>query len=206
MYKYRPNSKGFTLMELMAVMVIIGALFGIIFTGAGYLFSAQEQKKAMSEIEALSLSLTQFKTAHGDFPEAASSESEEQRGKILFMSLSGWLDVNGLEIEKDERGQSFLPSDTFTLGKVEDSEIENYTLSGDQLLGNVDQDEEIFMIDPWSLPYVYEYPRSDGHSGFLLYSKGPDGKSSTFNSELTSTPEKASIDEDNIPPAEPGKW
>ena len=32
-------------MELMAVMLIIGILFGIIFTGASYLFSAQEEKK-----------------------------------------------------------------------------------------------------------------------------------------------------------------
>ena len=32
-------------MELMAVLVIIGILFGIIFTGASYLFSAQEEKK-----------------------------------------------------------------------------------------------------------------------------------------------------------------
>jgi prepilin-type N-terminal cleavage/methylation domain-containing protein len=206
MYKYRQNTKGFTLMELMAVMVIIGALFGIIFTGASYLFSAQEEKKAKSEIETISLSLKQFKSEHGDFPLAGGSESEEMRGKILFMSLSGWLDTDGLEIEKDERGKSFLASDSFTLGKVEDSGIESYTLTGEQLLGNIGEDEEIFMIDPWESPYVYEYPRSDGHSGFLLYSKGPDQQSSTFSTELTSTPDKATIDEDNIPVSEPGKW
>ena len=73
-------------------------------------------------------------------------------------------------------------------------------------MGEIDENEEIFMIDPWSNAYVYEYPRSDGHSGYLLFSKGPDGKSSSFDSELTSTPEKQGIDADNIPDSEPGKW
>ena len=193
-------------MELMAVLVIIGILFGIIFTGASYLFSAQEDKKAKAEVETIALALKQFHSEHGDYPIASGSVSEEQRGKILFMSLSGWLDVSGDEIEKDLRGKSFLPSDSYALGKVDGDDIENVTLTGDQLLGDIGKDEEIFLIDPWSTAYVYEYPRSDGHTGYLLYSKGPDGQSSYFTTELTSTPEKQSIDEDNIPANEPGKW
>ena len=66
--------------------------------------------------------------------------------------------------------------------------------------------EDIFIIDPWENAYVYEYPRSDGHDGYLLFSKGPDGSASSFTSELTSTPEKKDIDNDNIPADEPGKW
>lgn len=193
-------------MEVMAVMVIIGILFGIIFTGASYLFSAQEDKKAKADIETITLALKQFESEHGGFPVASRNESEEHRGKILFMTLSGWLDLNGDEIEKDIRGNSFLPTDSFTLGKRDGNNIQPYTLSGDQLLGDIEESEEIFMIDPWASAYVYEFPRSDGHNGYLLFSKGPDRKSSSFSSELTSTPEKQSIDEDNIPENEPGKW
>ena len=46
---------GFTLIELMVVIIIIGILFGIIFTGASYLFNAQEDKKAKAEIETITL-------------------------------------------------------------------------------------------------------------------------------------------------------
>ena len=193
-------------MELMAVLVIIGILFGIIFTGASYLFSAQEDKKAKAEIETIALALKQFKSEYGDFPFASQSDTEEQRGKILFMSLSGWLDGNGDEIEKELRGNSFLPADSFTLGENDGNDIQPYTLTGDQLLGDIGENDEIFMIDPWETAYVYEYPRSDGHNGYLLFSKGPDKDSSSFTSELTSTPEKQSVDEDNIPASEPGKW
>ena len=44
MVMMKSSTKGFTLMELMAVLVIIGILFGIIFTGASYLFSAKGEK------------------------------------------------------------------------------------------------------------------------------------------------------------------
>ena len=198
--------KGFTLMELMVVIIIIAILLGIIFTGASYLFSAQEEKKAKSEIEAITVALKQFKSENGDFPVTEENNSPEKNGKLLFMSLSGWLDIEGYEIPKDDRGKSFLPSDSFTLGKKEGGSVETYSLTGEQLLGNIDGELEVFMVDPWSNAYVYEYPRLDGHSGFLLFSKGPDGMSSEFTTELTSTPNKQSTDNDNIPDTEPGKW
>ena len=72
------------------------------------------------------------------------------------------------------------------MGKNEGNNIEPYTLSGDQLFGNIGENEEIFKIDPWENAYVYEYPRSDGHNGYLLFSKGSDKRASFFT-ELTST-------------------
>ena len=94
----KSSTKGFTLMELMAVLVIIGILFGIIFTGASYLFSAQEEKKAKAELEAISLALEDFKSEFGDFPITEDSGSEDECAKVLFMTLSGWMDIDGSEI------------------------------------------------------------------------------------------------------------
>ena len=61
------------------------------------------------------------------------------------------------------------------------------------------------LVDPWGEPYIYQFERSDGHSGFLLYSKGADMKSDPFDL-LTSEPDKRPEDLDNIPATEPGKW
>ena len=63
-----------------------------------------------------------------------------------------------------------------------------------------------FLVDPWGEPYIYQYPRMDGHTGFLLYSKGPDQKSEPFNEISDSLAEKRPEDNDNIPSSEPGNW
>jgi len=63
-----------------------------------------------------------------------------------------------------------------------------------------------FLVDPWGEPFIYQFPRQDGHGGFLLYSKGPDQKGDPFNESLDSLPEKRLEDRDNIPSSEPGNW
>ena len=132
----RKGIRGFTLMELMVVMIIIGVLFGIIFTGASYLFSAQEEKKAKAEIETISLALKQFESEYGDFP-TATIKIRRKSGEGLFMSLSGNLDVEGEELIQKKRN-SFLPLDSFTLGQKKMIMLIHGS-NGDQLLGNVSE-------------------------------------------------------------------
>ena len=87
-----PNNRGFTLMELMAVMLIVSILFGIIFTGASYLFSAQEEKKLKLEIEAISLALEQFRSENEDYHLANFLIQPIQEGKFSSCPcLDGWM-------------------------------------------------------------------------------------------------------------------
>ena len=59
---------GFTLLELLVVITVIGILAGITFTGASYLMSAQEEKQAKSQLEAIRLALKQYRSEFGTYP------------------------------------------------------------------------------------------------------------------------------------------
>ena len=201
------DQAGFTLIELLVVIVIIGILSSMSFGAYVWWDKAKAKKSAQSQIEALQLALEQYKSDRGGYPRTddLSSEDEKVRGILFFQALTGLVDRFGEKIEVDRRGTDYLPNwDSMIKGSDEDGEIREVTLTLEQMKG--DQLPDVFLLDPWGNPYVYEYPRSDGHTGFLLFSKGPDGESSVFDSELKATPEKADEDMDNVPGNEPGKW
>tara|TARA_B100001057_G_scaffold198008_1_gene198624 strand:+ start:573 stop:1220 length:648 start_codon:yes stop_codon:yes gene_type:complete len=198
---------GFTLIELLVVIVIIGILSSMSFGAYAWWSEERAKKAAQSQIEALQLALEQYKSDQGGYPRTDDlpSDNEQVRGILFFQALTGLVDRFGDKIDADRRGAGFLPNwDSMILGNDEDGDVREVTLTLEQLKGN--QLPEVFLLDPWDEPYVYEFPRSDGHKGFLLFSRGPDGESSVFESELTATPEKADEDMDNIPDYEPGKW
>ena len=60
--------RGFTLIELMVVIIVIGIVGGIIFSGAGYLFDKQSIKTAQTEIEVLKTALDECKREYGSYP------------------------------------------------------------------------------------------------------------------------------------------
>jgi hypothetical protein len=93
-----------------------------------------------------------------------------------------------------------LKSEALNLGEQEGDQIQEVTMDFTNASTGIPL---YFALDPWGAPYVYDYPRRDENLGYLLFSKGPDGKSSDFTKELIS-PE--SIDLDNLPVNEPGNW
>ena len=198
--KYKKLKGAFTLVELMVVIVVIGIVGGIIFSGAGYLFEKQAIKQAKVEVEVLKIALDEFKREYGDFPETFDNEGE-MASFILFHSLYGThqlsLDTETWErVEVSEFRKNLLPVDKMTLETLSDDGSEKFNFS----------EFDHFLVDPWGEPFIYQFPRQDGHRGFLLYSKGPDQKGDPFNESLDSVPEKRLEDRDNIPSSEPGNW
>ena len=83
-------------------------------------------------------------------------------------------------LEPEKYTKSLIPIESLSVSQIEEDG------TGQFKLDEVDH----YLIDPWSEPYIYEFPRNDGNLGFLLYSKGPDRKSDPFNDVSDGFPEK----------------
>ena len=89
----RQGLKAFTLIELMVVIVIIGILLGILFTGWGYISEQQAIKKAKLEIVGLKNAVDEYLADYGKCPNCPNEICTS--GETLFMSLAGFHNENG---------------------------------------------------------------------------------------------------------------
>ena len=196
--------RGFTLIELMVVIIVIGIVGGIVFSGAGYLFEKQSIKSAQTEIEVLKTALDEYKRENGSYPLTFDPPKDidfhgKDSSRILLHSLYGThdlIDNNWERLDSSDYRRSLIPLDKFSFLPITQDNSGTF---------NLDEDDH-YLVDPWGEPYVYQFYREDGNSGFLLYSKGPDRKSEPFESAEDGTPNKRPEDSDNIPSTEPGKW
>ena len=197
-------SSGFSLIELLVVIGVIGVLGGIIFSAASYLFKENSSKTVAVHIEVIKLALNDYKRDNGEFPLTPLSDWDGREGaKILLHALIGTHEfdqsTNSWTWAKEGKFlKNYLPKDDLNY-QFFDKNTEPGSLRD---LLNV----EHMLVDSWGEPIVYQYPRVDEHEGFLVYSKGPDRKSSPFLTASESTPERRPEDLDNIPTSEPGKW
>ena len=117
--------RGFTIIELLIVIAIIGILGGIIFTGARYLLGDHSEKEARAQIEVLSLALEDFKRRFGEFPATGGDAWEEANGaRILLHSLHGTHEYDDRtqeweRLSEDQTYKSLLPLDKFRYAALE---------------------------------------------------------------------------------------
>lgn len=120
------KSSGFTLLELLVVMVIIGLLAGIVGPRLFGNVGKSEITTAKAQIDVLGKALDQFRLDVGRYPNA-------QEGlAALVTAPAGNLKWHGPYLRKD------VP------------------------------------LDPWGMPYQYQYPGGKQIDDFDLYSFGPD--------------------------------
>jgi len=191
-------------------MAIIGVLIGITFSGATYIYSAQQEKKALADMEALRLALEEFKSEQGDYPRTNDLEGDVETlpsltGKRLFLALSSYVDKHGEPYgNKEDRPKTLIKSDVFSFGEKDgdNDKIKEVTLDLSDL---GDDAPECFVIDPWGNPYVYDYPRRDGRKlGYLLFSVGKDEKSFDFTKAKDDSSSAESENDDDLDNV--GEW
>ena len=168
---------GFTLVELLVVLAIVGVLCGLMFTGYFYVLDKQAHKQAYVGLRVLKVSIENYRRSFNGYPICPQNVCTP--GECLFLSLAGFHNEKGtLEmppypatISTELFGYDLESYDTTQIPDIEHNEGKSLMLWLSQILG-----KDVAFKDPWGNDYVYEYPLQEGGRGFRLFSMGPDGK------------------------------
>jgi prepilin-type N-terminal cleavage/methylation domain-containing protein len=147
----------FTLLELLAVIAIIGVLAGIVIGVGRRATEAGKMARAKAELATLSAALETYKRTYGDYPQV-DDEAKLLQALIGRRGPTSDTVINGRALVETSRfvvarpATPTVPADPFT-------------------------DASAALFDPWGQPYVYAYKTTApwNNSSYLLYSIGPDG-------------------------------
>jgi prepilin-type N-terminal cleavage/methylation domain-containing protein len=171
------RSLGFTIVELLIVLCIIGVISGIIFSTTNYVFDLQDRKKAASELAYLKAAAENYKAKYGNYPHCPMKVCDP--GECFLLALMGY--HNGKGKLQFPPFPNLVNPTLFDYGpNNRDPAILNALANGGSQASKnliaIVFNQDINFCDPWGTPYAYEFPRQDGIGGFRLYSSGPDGK------------------------------
>jgi len=185
--KHQSKRSGFTLIEILTVIIILAVLGGIGFGTYMLVIKQSKSTQAKVMIENISASL---ENRIGQGLTADDIDILKQNSGIVFdignlypngdgkdgstisiyAILSGDFDLSG-EVD-DDRQPMFPQIDPEYAGKGQ------YLIrqSEEQLKGGRDT-TKLIMVDPWNQPLRYKYPgdKNNVENGFDIWSLGPDG-------------------------------
>ncbi|WP_438483095.1 type II secretion system protein [Oleiharenicola lentus] len=157
------KARGFTLLELLAVLTIIGVLSAIVIGVGRHAATASKVARAKAELAALAAALEAYKRQYGDYPRIASDDSLDDVASCeqLHLALSGQRGsaLNAPRILPQQR--ILFERSRFTMAdlRAPDDALQNH------------------FVDPWGQSYRYAYKPAGNtwtNSAYILVSAGPD--------------------------------
>lgn len=162
--------RGFTLIEMLAVITIIVILAGLVVGSIGYVNDKKARSLAEVQIALLADGLEKYKVANGEFPTGANAKAGDSN--YLFRALYWDTDNDGQPIEADDDQETYV-------SELDPKNNKQGWIDGDRASARI--------LDPWGKEYYFRSGKLDGgatnpdarNPDFDLWSAGPDGKTST---------------------------
>jgi general secretion pathway protein G len=144
------SGRGFTLVELLVVLLIVGILSGLLFSLSSGIFGKGARSQAVSDLQAITVALEAYRNRFGDYPDMVGSRQ-------FFDAFDG---------KRGPKGDTLSPA------------FPPFLESGQFLPGNEDHPELLDPWgQPYLYRYL---PGTDTSrlNSYALFSSGPDTKSS----------------------------
>jgi prepilin-type N-terminal cleavage/methylation domain-containing protein len=196
---------GFTVVELLTVMVIISILTAITMSISKFIHTREDTSKALGEMDLIVTALEEFKADYGDYPPMDNDDGSQSpyAEQNLLMALTGharwtqdsfgnplWETVSMSKKLNDGSAVTPGPGEKYTWGKAY-VQLSQLTVDVDPNTESGIKDGAV-IHDPWwqsgdpkDSAYLYRYKmRADKvtpasmtwqSTTFLLVSRGPDG-------------------------------
>ena len=179
-FALRKSRGGFTLIEILVVIAILGILMGITTQMLGGVSDSQGRARAKTDMELLAAGLEAFNGQYGGYPRLNSASGEKFVGGEIYKCLVGKM------ILKVQNEQVVMEEVSVTRKPFVDAGKLLICDPQDPYVKDVDAEKNgVYFGDPWLEPYLYFFDTSASISyegttwkspGFVLMSKGPDKK------------------------------
>lgn len=148
----RPAKRGFTLIEMLAVVTIIVILVAVVVGGMGFAKDRRALAQAELQVKLLASALEEYKMENGVYPPTTDPEGRRQ-SNVLFRAL-------------------YWDGDQDPNRKIYVSELDPQNNRQGWTEG---LDENTMIMDPWGNEYFYRTGPSARNPDFDLWSAGKDG-------------------------------
>ena len=147
--KNKRNTLGFTLVELLVVIFILGLLAGILYPAVQGIYSRSKSKVAATEIQQLEAAIILYETDYRNFPPtylkslglSFSNATNEGIESLVLTLFSQKKDLSYFEFKEDH-----LENTDSDISVIPLKKLTNSIFKTNQLLE---------YIDPWGNPYIY---------------------------------------------------
>lgn len=147
--KTKLNANGFTLVEMLVVIFIIGLLSAVLVPAVFGAHQRSLMKACKAEIQQLDQALTMYEVDYRDFPPSTLQEL----GLKVTNKINEGCESLVLTLSSRKNELSYFP---FREDKLENTDADRAAVTAQKLTNSVFTTNELFeLIDPFGNPYIY---------------------------------------------------